>query len=97
MIHETLDRNPRCQLGDPSGVIAVKVGGDEIVQILATDFPLQHADDALGVTPVEARPAGVHENRLGLGRDDQCRGATLDIDPENPQVLGSERTSGQDR
>ena len=71
--------NARCQLRCTAHVIVVIMGEQDIVN-LADAGLLCDGYDAVGVTAVVARSAGVDKQRLARRRDEQCGLTALYID-----------------
>ena len=68
-VDEMPNRQPRGELGRSAGMVCVIVGDDEVVDLLDARL-LRGGKNPVGVTPVEARPPGIDEQRLAGWRDE---------------------------
>ena len=78
MVDEVANRHLRQQLGKSADVVAVVVGGDQMIDLLDARIG-RSGNDARGVAAV-ARIAGVDEQRLSRRRDNQRGVSALDVD-----------------
>ena len=68
-------------------MIAVKVRDQQVIDLLDPGL-LRGLVDALGVAIAGRGVAGVHQQALPRGRDDQRGGAAFDVDPIDVQIPG---------
>src|SRR5713226_4278839 len=74
------------KLGNPSHMVAMKVGNQHIIDSL--DAPcFGRGDDAAGVSPIKSRPTGIDKNCLPRGGNDQCCLPTFHIDEKDLKRL----------
>ena len=86
VIDERADRNTGCERRNAADVIAVVMRDDQVID--PHDARLcSRRSNPIGVTTVEAGPAGIDEHRLSSRRDEQGGLTTLDVDEINLQRL----------
>jgi hypothetical protein len=84
VIKAFLDRDHLRECPQPSDVVRVKMGDDQVVDPLQSRL-LHGRDDPFGVSIADF-PSGVDEQRFAAGRYDQRRAATFGVDPVDIQV-----------
>ena len=91
MVDELPDRNARSELGHAAEVIAVPVGGDQVIDAAEAGI-LDRGHDPVRI-PRRRRPAvaGVDQHRLSGRRDEQGGVAALDVDDIDLEILGGAR------
>jgi hypothetical protein len=86
-----VERAERQQLGkrrQSADVIAVPMADDHVIDPRQA-HRFRCGGDARGVAVAVAREAGIEQQRLPVGRDEERGGASLDIDPGNPQTTAA--------
>ncbi len=103
-VPEAADLDGLGQAGDTSVMVHVPVGRHQVVQMVAASQVPEHVDNAFGIPVLKTRPARVDQDRLLLGRHDQCRRAThhineVDVQRPRPGIVPSceSRQENQDR
>lgn len=84
VVDEAPDGQPLRELVGAAHVVAVEVGDDQVVDRCRASGR-RGGGDAVGVAPVEARPARVDEHRLARRGDEERRLAPLDVDDVDVQ------------
>jgi hypothetical protein len=79
VIDEIADRHPRCQLGHSAEVVAMPVGGDQVIDLREAGV-LDGGHDAIGVPGSRrARIPGIDQYRPAGRRHEQRGVSTLDV------------------
>ena len=78
VVDEGADRKLRGDSRDAADVIGMVVGHEQVIETLEARLPGDR-EDPLGVTAV-ARVAGINQERLPVGREEERRLAALDVD-----------------
>src|SRR5437588_11013522 len=72
MIDEGRNLHPLGKLRDPSDMIAMIVGDNQIIDLLDSR-QLGGSHDPVGISAIESRPAGVDQHRLARGAyEERC-------------------------
>ena len=88
VVVERAERKQLGERGQSADVIGVPMADDHVVDPRQAHRS-RCGDDALRVAVVVAREAGVEQERLSVGRGEECGGASLDIDPGNLQTTAA--------
>ena len=98
VIDEGADLHAFRERGEPTDVVGVKVGDEEVVEPRQPRLLGDDVLDARRVAVAEPRKPGVHQHRLPLRRHDQRGRAPFDVDPIDVQRArhrGCQDTDGQ--
>jgi hypothetical protein len=88
VVVERAERQQLGERGQSADVIGVPMADDHVVDPCQA-YRFRCGDDALRVAVVVAREAGVEQERLSVGRGEECGGASLNIDPGNLQTTAA--------
>ena len=86
VVDEGADGNTGGELRSAANVIVVVVGDEDEINFAETGV-VSGGDDAIGIAIVVAGPAGVDEEGLSEGRDEQGGLAAFDVDEINLQGI----------
>jgi len=90
VIVERAERQQLRERRQSTHVIAVPMTDHDVIDPRQA-HRFRRGGDALGVAVVVAGKAGVEQQRLSVRRDEERRGASLDIDPRNLQTAAALR------
>ena len=87
VIDEGADGDAGDELGDASGVVDVVVGEEDVVDVVEAGT-FGGGGDAVGVASLVVGPAGIDEEGMVVGGDEEGGLAAFHVDEENLQVAG---------
>ena len=87
VVDEGADGDAVDELRDAAGVVDVVVGEEDVVDVVEAGA-LGGGGDAVGVAALIVGPAGIDEERVVVGSDEEGGLAAFDVDEEDFQVAG---------
>src|SRR5439155_8558724 len=87
VIIESLDGDHLTELSDGTEMIRMKMADDKIVNLRQPGQVPGHVVDSAGIATVVPLPPAIHQQRLFLRSNDECRGSSFHINKVNVQSL----------